>query len=186
VTARHLALAVLGAAVLVAGVYLFHEVNTSPAAASGTAQPGGAKPADRGQDHSPIAAVEHAERVDHAPVVKADSQSTPTSNGGDSPKIDVGDDPDGEKANPSLDAVMDRANKAYDHSDFEEAKMIAGKVLSKVPTNIRMMRIMVSASCIDGDVAIAQKWFEALPKPDREQMKTRCDKYGVSFKEPPQ
>ena len=168
---------------LVAGVYLFHEVNSTPAAAGATAQVRTTTAPDRGQDHAPVAASEHR---DHPPPVKADSQRTPPTSGGDAPRIEVGDDLDGEKANPSLDAVMDRANKAYDRSDFEEAKMIAGKVLAKVPTNIRMMRIMVSASCIDGDVAIAQKWFEALPKPDRDQMKTRCDKYGVSFKEPPQ
>jgi hypothetical protein len=185
VTARHLALAVLGAAVLVAGVYLFHEVRSTPTAEGATKQDRPKVETERGNDHdegktaTPVAAGH-----DRPVPVKSDSQSATT--GGDSPSLASTDDPDSEKANPSLDAVMDRANKAYDHSDFEEAKMIAGKVLSKLPTNVRMMRIMVSASCIDGDVAVAQKWFEALPKPDREQMKARCDRYGVSFKEPPQ
>ena len=100
-----------------------------------------------------------------------------------------GDDDDDDvmkQANPKIDAVMDQANKAYDAQDFEKAKMIAAKALAKVPNSIRMMRIMVSASCIDGDTPQAQKYYELLPKPDRDAMKVRCDKYGVSFKEPAQ
>jgi hypothetical protein len=91
-----------------------------------------------------------------------------------------------DKPNPKLDAIMDQANKHYDKGELEDAKAIAGKVLSKQPTNIRMMRIMVSSSCVDGDQAVAQKWFDQLPKPDREQMKVRCARYQVTFKEPPQ
>ena len=171
---------------LVAGVYLFHEVRTTPSA-EGATQPSQQRTpehAERGDDHedgkpAPIATT------GPRPPLAAKTDSAPA-NSGDSPSLGGGDDPEGEKANPSIEAVMDRANKAYDHSDFEEAKMIAGKVLSKLPTNIRMMRIMVSASCIDNDIAVAQKWFEQLPKADREQMKVRCDKYGVTFKEPPQ
>jgi hypothetical protein len=111
------------------------------------------------------------------------SNAPPTLAGSDSDEVDLAGL---DRPNVKLEAYMDQANKAYDKSDWEEAKMIAGKVLAKQPTNIRMMRIMVSASCIDGDSIVAQKWFDALPKPDREQMKVRCDKYGVSFKEPPQ
>lgn len=81
---------------------------------------------------------------------------------------------------------MDRANKAYDRGDFQDARAIATGVLAKFPTNIRMMRIVVSSACIEGDVAVAQQWFDQLPKPDREQMKIRCDRYGVSFRDPPQ
>jgi len=91
-----------------------------------------------------------------------------------------------ERPDVKVDAIMARANSAYDKGDWDEAKMVAGKVLAKQPTNIRMMRIMVSASCIDGDSVMAQQWFEKMPKGDREQMKTRCDRYGVSFKEPAQ
>jgi hypothetical protein len=184
VTPRHVALAVLGAAVLLAGVYLFHEVRTTPAA-EGATQSRTARaptPSDRVEDHDEgkPAAPTGTGRMPPKPDTSSPSTNTPA------PAVASSDDTDEERANPSIDAVMDRANKAYDRSDFEEAKMIAGKVLSKLPTNIRMMRIMVSASCIDGDVLVAQKWFEQLPKPDREQMKMRCDKYGVSFKEPPQ
>ena len=85
---------------------------------------------------------------------------------------------------PAEVAIMDQANKAYDRQDFEEARSIAGKLLAKQPNNVRMLRIMVSASCIEGDNAVAQKYYEQLPKGDREQMKSRCDRYGVTFRDP--
>jgi hypothetical protein len=48
-----------------------------------------------------------------------------------------------------------------------------------------MLRIIVSAHCIQGDSGVAQQHYERLPQFDREQMKTRCDRYGVVFKDPP-
>jgi hypothetical protein len=187
VSPRHAVLAALGALVLLAGVYLFHEVRSTPANAAAPAAPDRGKSPDLRPEHAesgaPAPEPEHVADPGgphHAPPPVAHPAMTsdppPTVSGDDTP----------EAANPKIEAVMDQANKAYDRSDFEEAKMIAGKVLAKAPTNIRMMRIMVSASCIDGDNAIAQKWYEQLPKPDREQMKVRCDKYGVTFKEPAQ
>lgn len=83
-----------------------------------------------------------------------------------------------------LDNLMEIANKAYDAQDFDQAVAIAGKVLAKEPDNVRMLRIMVSANCIQGDSAVAQQHYEKLPQFDREQMKTRCDRYGVTFKDP--
>jgi predicted Zn-dependent protease len=80
-----------------------------------------------------------------------------------------------------LDALMAEANKTYDRGDLDEAKAIAQKVLAQTPNNVRMLRIVVSASCISGDNAEAQKAYLLLPKPDREQMKTRCARYGVTF-----
>ena len=82
-----------------------------------------------------------------------------------------------------LDALMSEASKSYDKGDFDEAKTIATKALKLEPTNVRMLRIMVSASCIDGNSVEAQKHYLALPPMDREQMKTRCDRYGVTFNE---
>lgn len=87
-------------------------------------------------------------------------------------------------ANPRLDAVMGEANKAYDAGEFDEAKQIALKVLAKSPGNVRMLRIVVSAECIAGDPSEAQKYYAQLPAPDRAQMRTRCDRYGVTFKDP--
>jgi hypothetical protein len=184
VPVRHVVLAVLGAAVLLAGVYLFYEVRSTPAAlAEGrtTVEPARTHSARTSppDEPPPLRAPGHAE----GPI-----RPTPTrapTNAGEAPSVPESSDDDdtNQRANPTLDAIMDRANKAYDHSDFEEAKSIAGKVLAKQPNNVRMMRIMVSASCIDGDVAVAERYFDLLPRPDREQMRIRCDKYGVTFKE---
>jgi hypothetical protein len=84
-----------------------------------------------------------------------------------------------------MDSLMNAANRAYDKGDFDEARQMAGKVLATEPTNERMLRIMVSAACIEGDSVEAQKYYNQLPPRDRSAMKTRCDRYGVSFVEPP-
>jgi hypothetical protein len=47
-----------------------------------------------------------------------------------------------------------------------------------------MLRIMVSASCIDGDGATALASFAKLPAPDQAQMRVRCARYGVAFPGP--
>ena len=78
---------------------------------------------------------------------------------------------------------MSEANKAYDRGDFGEAKDIARKVLASDPGNVRMLRIVVSASCIEGESVEAQQAYLKLPTADREQMKVRCARYGVSFNE---
>jgi hypothetical protein len=80
---------------------------------------------------------------------------------------------------------MDEANKAYDHGEFDEAKTIAGRLLARYPNNVRMLRIMVSASCIDGDAVTAQTSYARLPAPDQAVMRTRCARYGVSFPDKP-
>jgi hypothetical protein len=98
--------------------------------------------------------------------------------------MSAGDGPD-ETINLKLDNLMELANKAYDHQEFDQAIAIASRVLAKEPSNVRMLRIIVSAHCIQGDSAIAQAHYERLPAFDREQMRTRCDRYGVVFKEPP-
>ena len=76
---------------------------------------------------------------------------------------------------------MDDANKAYDRGDYDDAKQVAGRVLAQQPTNIRMLRVMVSASCIDGDAAGAQFYYARLPVADQDQMRVRCARYGVAF-----
>ncbi len=62
-----------------------------------------------------------------------------------------------------------------------EDVFIALKVLAKEPANVRMLRIVVSSSCIEGSAADAQKHYLSLPVSDREQMKVRCERYGVTF-----
>jgi len=168
------------------GVYLFLEVR------SGLAAPDlAAVPRPRASDLGPRPEEPKTEPVAKGSATVASPVKHVDSSAGPPPQVQPSDEshddvPADGKPNPKLDAIMDQANKAYDRQDFDEAKAIAGKVLAKLPNNVRMLRIMVSSSCIDGDVAIAQKYFPTLPKFDREQMKVRCDRYGVTLTDPPQ
>jgi hypothetical protein len=184
---RYILLAAIAAVVLGMGVYLFIEVRSGSAQAD-VVTPAPSAPAPTVPAPTPTPAPKETAVARPAPVTsptKHDSPSTPA------PALEGTHEDETSSAamgsaNPKLDAVMDQANKAYDHQDFDEAKMIAGKVLARMPNNVRMLRIMVSSSCIDGDVAIAQKYYPNLPKFDREQMKVRCDRYGVTLTDPPQ
>ena len=181
--------------VLAATVYLFVEVRSTPAAA----QPShAATSADRGPDVGgaqpvdPPPAAPPAPKWDpgpHAqvgpplvgrPDVAAMQRATPP------PGESVDDQLKGEHANPRLEMVMREANQAYDHTDYDEAMAIAGKILAKDPTNVRMLRVMVSSACMEGDSITAQKYYAQLPKPDQAQMRVRCsDKSGITFTDSP-
>lgn len=189
-------LGIAAGAVLAATVYLFVEVRSTPAAAQPShaaasavsgADVGAAQPAD-----PPPAAAPSAPKWDpgpHAqvgpplvghPDVAAMQHALPPA--GES----VEDQLKGEHANPKLEMVMREANQAYDHTDYDEAMAIAGKILSKDPTNVRMLRVMVSSACMEGDSITAQKYFAQLPKPDQAQMRVRCsDKSGITFTDSP-
>jgi hypothetical protein len=186
VTPRHAVLAVVAVLVLGMAVYLFVQVRATPAqaqvvtppprAAAATPPPSGTVPPPAVPDRGAMSGLSKP-----IPGLHGDVPDKPAiAAAGDAPAATD------EVANPRLDAVMEQANKAYDRQDFDEARAIAGKVLSKEPKNIRMLRIMVSSSCIEGDSVVAQKYYEQLPKSDRDQMRMRCDRYGVAFKEPAQ
>ena len=184
-TPRHLILVVASVAVLAMGVYLFKEVNATPATAdvSKHDKPAPTPPPPRPPDE-PIAKAPEGAPFGGPPIAKSPTRETtspptPPPQASDPPPTDVADELS--RPNPRLDAVMAEANKAYDHGDFDEAKTIALKVLAKDPTSTRMMRIVVSSACIDGDSAEAQKHYANLPVPDREQMKVRCARYGITF-----
>jgi hypothetical protein len=169
------------------GVYLFIEVRSGSAQADVASVPASEPPpppTPAAPGPKEVAAVARPAPMT-APGKRTDSPSTP----GPAPALEGTHEDDTPSAamgsaNPKLDAIMDQASKAYDHQDYDEAKMIAGKVLAKMPNNVRMLRIMVSSSCIDGDVAIATKYYPSLPKFDRDQMKVRCDRYGVTLTDP--
>lgn len=84
-------------------------------------------------------------------------------------------------ATPKLDATMLEASKAYDRGDTDEARDIAKKVIAEQPGNVRMLRILVSTACIDSDAATAKQYYASLPKSDQAQMRTRCERFGVTF-----
>jgi hypothetical protein len=101
------------------------------------------------------------------------------------PAIDVMRLPD---TDPRLTATaaFDEANKAYDRGDYESARAIASKLLTKNPNNTRLMRIVVSTGCMTGDTSESvASTYRALPAADREQMRVRCDRYNIHFNDAP-
>ena len=183
---RHALLAAFAVVVLGMGVYLFLEVR-KPAQVQVAS-----KDKDKDKDAPESADRDDASRPDEATVrsgirssaTRAGVTATPTPV---TPSTESTPEPaePGKLEGPKLDAVMAEANKAYDKMDFDEARAIAQKVLKVQPANARMLRIMTSSHCIEADSAEAQKYYNLLPGPDREQMKTRCARYGVTFSEPP-
>lgn len=190
-SSRAAVLAGLALAVLAAGVYLWLQVRASPAEAQ-VPVPAHARA------HTPETtepSVTHDTSSDVAPQVGKPLEhpvGVGTIRGSSPPPViqatddhpALSDIPD--KADPRYQMVLGEANKAYDRQDFDEARTIATKVLAKDPTNARMLRIMVSSHCIEGDQAAAQTYYDKLPEFDRQQMTKRCATYGVSFKEPGQ
>jgi hypothetical protein len=177
VTVRGALLPIGAALVLGLFVYLFLSVRSAmapPAAASGGDRPHPARsaPAVEARVQQPTAPPNAPTPAVPRPVVRADVAPPPR------------DPPPAARESLSsfqLDSVMDEANKLYDRGDYEDAKQTAGRVLAQDPSNVRMLRIMVSASCIDGDSGAAMSYYARLPPADQEQMRTRCARYGVSF-----
>jgi hypothetical protein len=86
---------------------------------------------------------------------------------------------------PEIDRVMDEASSAYARGEFEQARTIAGRVLETSPSDVRMLRIMVSVSCVRGDNPTAQTHYTRLPPGDQEQLRLRCAHYGVMLSDKP-
>jgi hypothetical protein len=166
-------------AILAIGVYLFLEVKATPAQANPTGTVS-ARPSQI-TEHTQATAPTPPSPTPRAPTAQPPAPTQPQL--GSAP-IEPSSPPDDTKVNLKLENMMELANKAYDRQDFDEASAIAGKILQKDPNNVRMLRVMVSSNCIGGDSAIAQQYYDRLPKFDRDQMQQRCDRYGVVFKEP--
>lgn len=179
VTLRHTVLSLAAVLVFGLGVYLFVEVRAQPALPPATAVRASRTPAPAPREALPPRADPAPVTPPRAPVVVARQPSAPPA-----PEVaaGAGDEP---AVGPKLDAAMSEANKAYDRGDFDDAKVIAGRLLARFPTNVRMLRIMVSASCIDGDSTVAQAHYAKLPPADQEQMKVRCARYGITFADKP-
>lgn len=181
VTVRQAVLPIVAVVILGAGVYLFFAVRGQPAPPEISKAPEPSQPVASG---APPRA--HKRPTPTPPPPPTDnSAAVPVVTG--VPQVIIGPPIDREAAleGPKLDAVMDEANKAYDRGDFESAKTLAGRVLGRDSTNVRMLRIMVSASCQDGDTASAQTHYRNLPPGDQAQMRTRCARYGVTFADNP-
>jgi len=179
VTVRQAVLPIVAVAILGLGVYLFIAVRGQLAPPEIAKTPKAPNPVAVGAP--PIA---HRTPPPPPPPPRDNSESVPVVTG--TPQVIVGPPIDREAGlDGKLDALMDEANKAYDRGEFEAAKSLAGRVLSRDPTNVRMLRIMVSASCQDGDTASAQTHFRNLPLSDQAQMRTRCSRFGVTFPDTP-
>jgi hypothetical protein len=188
VTPRHIILGVAALAVLGMALYLFNEVRTTTASSAVPQRTAPARTAAPENEPPPTESEPSkvASRPANLPVRTAPPSQPPvtSSGGGDTPAPSLENTTVADelaKPVPRMDAVMAEANKAYDRGEFDEAKGIALKVLAKDPANVRMLRIVVSANCIDGNSADAQKHYLSLPQVDREQMKVRCERYGVTF-----
>jgi hypothetical protein len=211
VSFRVIALGVASLLVLAIGVHLFLQVHASPASAAvsprastpesvaatppsddtqgpstahnsgSTARPelagGAAAPADDGAEHPHVAA--------HMRQVGEETPDDAEGSDGHRHRHVAGfpRDKDGKvnKDQQKREADMIEANKAYDRGDTDEAREIAKRIVDAEPGNIRMLRILVSTSCLDGDAAAAKQYYATLPKGDQAQMQTRCARYGVNF-----
>jgi hypothetical protein len=182
VSPKSVVLICAAALVVAMAIYLFVQVRATPAQA-GSPQPAESAPT-RAIVVPPPATT--APPLARPPTASEPGSHQPNRADGEAaapPPIAAGND--GARLAARLDVMMEQANKAYDRGDYDDAIGIAGKLLSKDPTNVRMLRILVSASCIQGDGTVAQQYYDKLPKFDRDQMKARCDRYGVTFKDPP-
>lgn len=186
-TVRHAVLSIGALLVLGLGVYLFVEVRAQPAPTTAVAAGAVGRDPPQARTDEPARAprpvppapvpAPAAVRSVAAPPTPPPAPALPPSGPAQDDSIPL--------SGPKLDAVMDEANKAYDRSDFDDAKTIASRLLARLPGNVRMLRILVSASCIDGDSATAQASYVKLPPADQAQMRIRCARYGVAFPDKP-
>lgn len=93
-------------------------------------------------------------------------------------------DPTDQARQDALTVAMAEVNRAYDRGDLDDAKRLAYGVLAGAPDAVRMLRVVVSAACMQGEVEEAQRAYARLPRADRDQMRTRCGRYGVALPAP--
>ncbi len=185
VSRSHLILVAVAVGVLGFGMYLLHAVRASPAAVTAVT---GDQPPPRPAVRDTAPKMPDSAR----PTIGAHSGGLTGSRSPMAPRPADPEHPplhptvDPTKPHPNLEAMMDEANKQYDAQEYDQATALANKVLESLPGNVRMMRILVSSYCADSDQEKAQAIYVQLPKRDREQMKVRCERSGVSFTDPPE
>jgi hypothetical protein len=82
---------------------------------------------------------------------------------------------------PELKKRMSEVSAAYDTGDYPTAHDLAVKVLEDSPRNIKMLRVVVSTSCSEGDADGARKYATQLPERDRKELAGRCKRWGVDL-----
>ena len=191
-SARTVVLGALAALVAIGGVYLMLEVRSSGASA-----PSDKALAEAASRHDRADSAGSSKRPPRIEDVNTGSGSGPVKmpkvpdidrrladkiaadgSGKGGAEVEGAPDP---AVNPDMDAAMVAANKLYDRHNYEEARNLALKLLERQPGTVRMLRVVVSSSCILGDGETAQKYWTSLPDFDRTQMATRCERFGVTF-----
>lgn len=71
------------------------------------------------------------------------------------------------------------ANKLYDRRRFPEARDAALELLKERSDDRRMLRVVVSASCIMYEPDVAREYFQKLKEADKKAMRSRCARYEV-------
>jgi hypothetical protein len=122
-------------------------------------------------------AVPAARPIEAPEPAAADDGSEPPSRGpGILPRDAVADQPVAALAESMREAVS-----AYDRADYEGAKGFALEVLGRDRGNVRMLRVLISSSCILGDLAMAKDYYPSLPPGDQKEISRRCARYGIEF-----
>lgn len=74
-------------------------------------------------------------------------------------------------------------NRTYDRRDFEGALAAAKEILADKPSNVRLLRVVVSSACAMGNEAEARAAHAKLPPRHQRQMTRRCSRYGMELGE---
>lgn len=161
------------------------ESSNAAARAATTATPEKARERDRARPGQPQKRPPHVTDVDGPGVLSPQVDFKKRLDGAAlSPDVASkyrNDDPKVYEPDPAHEENLLEANKLYDKGDFEGARGLATKMLSKVPGNVRMLRVVVSSSCIMGEADVAKQYAVQLPAPDLEAMKARCSKFQIDL-----
>lgn len=189
-SARALILTAAAALVALGGLYLLIEVRSSGAAAPSEAEVA-AKVARQGRP-SPAATTrprrEETASIprptpDAEPPRKERSRFAPSAAAAMPTRFAPSEGktlpPEGSDAD--FETAMLETNKLYDRHNYEDARAQALKLLERKPGTVRMLRVVVSSSCILGDAETAQRYWTELPETDRAQMTERCSRYDIVF-----
>jgi predicted Zn-dependent protease len=114
------------------------------------------------------------------PAATHGTSPEPTTNRAPADAVVFGPEP---RPEPTIAALMDDANRAYDRMELDRARELAQKVLINEPTNVRMLRMIVSIACLEGERDQAEQAYRKLPERDQIQMRTRCERYGISLEQ---
>lgn len=154
---------------------------TAPALTTATAQTAASPPDDGDRAAAPSDELASAPPDDGVRAA-ANPTAAPLAPAAE-PTTQAGEAPSAAQIAAAASLSLDEANRLYDRHDYDEARALALAVLRDQPQSVRMRRIVVSASCIMGDLPTALQHSLALPDKDRADMQRRCARYGVTLED---